>query len=161
MKTAIALPLEASAKIGQALEQLCHLTGAECVLLADISGHLIDVYSQMRDVDPAAVAALAAGDVAAAAELARQIGEPHPCAAVFHEGQHRSIYLVNVAGNLILAVIFQTTTPVGLVRLMAGRVAERLQTLIAQYEESPQPHEVFSTADLAALMSQLEQTFGD
>lgn len=163
MKANIVLPAEMADQIEQILVHLRRSTEAECVLLADISGQLIDVHSRMREVDPVLVATLAAGDVAAMAELARQVGEENPRGAVLHEGERKSIYLVNVAGSLILIVVFQAETPIGLVRLLAGRAAERLQALVARYEghlEQPEaiPTTGIGTADFgAALMDELER----
>jgi len=162
MKTGISLPPEMADEIAQILVHLRRATEAECVLLADISGQLIDAHSRMREVDPVLVATLAAGDVAAMAELARQVGEESPRGAVLHEGAHKSIYLVNVAGSFILIVVFQAETPVGLVRLMAGRAAERLQALVARYEEQlAWPQTLPTTNFRTALMDELEKALGE
>lgn len=162
MKTGMSLPSEMADEIAQILVHLRRSTEAECVLLADISGQLIDVHSRVQEVDPVLVATLAASDVAAMAELARQIGEESPRGAVLHEGTHKSIYLVNVAGSFILIVVFQAETPVGLVRLMAGRAAERLQELVARYEEQLEwPQILPATNFRTALMDELEKALGE
>lgn len=162
MNTSVVLPTEIADEIEQILVHLRRSTEAECVLLADISGQLIDVHSRMREVDPVLVATLAASDIAAMAELSRQVGEESPRGAVLHEGAHKSIYLVNVSGSLILIVIFQAETPVGLVRLMAGRAAERLQALVARYEEQLVWPQTLHTTDFGtALMDELEKAFGE
>jgi predicted regulator of Ras-like GTPase activity (Roadblock/LC7/MglB family) len=161
MNTSIVLPIEMASQIEQILVHLRRSTEAECVLLADISGQLIDVQSRMRDVDPVLVATLAASDIAAMAELAHQVGEENTRGAVLHEGKHKSIYLVSVASSLILIVIFQAEIPIGLVRLLAGRAAEQLQTLVAGYEEHLAQPPAVPAADFgAALMGELEKALG-
>jgi predicted regulator of Ras-like GTPase activity (Roadblock/LC7/MglB family) len=161
MSTSIILPTEMADQIEQILVHLRRSTEAECVLLADISGQLIDAQSRMREVNPVLVATLAASDIAAMAELAHQVGEENARGSVLHEGKHKSIYLVNVAGSFILIVIFQAEIPIGLVRLLAGRAAERLQTLVAGYEEHLVQPEAIPPADFgAALMGELEKAFG-
>lgn len=161
VKANIVLPAEMADQIEQILTHLRRSTEAECVLLADISGRLIDVHSRMREVDPVLVATLAASDIAAMAELARQVGEENPRGSVLHEGSHKSIYLVSVADSFILIVVFQTETPIGLVRLLAGRTAERLQALVARYESClGQPEPLPATDFSAALMGELEKAFG-
>ncbi len=162
MKTSVVLSTEMADEIEQVLLRLQRSTEAECVLLADISGQLIDVHSRMREVDPVLVATLAASDIAAMAELSRQVGEDSPRGAVLHEGARKSIYLVNVGGSLILIVVFQAETPVGLVRLMAGRAAERLQALVARYEEQLARPQTFTTAGFrTALMDELEKALNE
>jgi len=87
MKTGISLPAELAEQIERILADLHRRTGAECILLADISGQLITAQGQMRASDPVLVAALAAGDVAALTELARQFGEENPHGSFLHEGE--------------------------------------------------------------------------
>jgi len=160
MRTGFALPAEMADQIEQTLVRVRRMTEAQCVLLADVSGQLISLHGEMQASDPVLVAALAAGDVAAMAELSRQIGEENPSGAFLHEGETKSIYLYNVVGSLILIVIFGSNTPVGLVRLFAGRAAEELVTMTDQFEElvnSP----VETSADFgAALSDELEKMFG-
>jgi predicted regulator of Ras-like GTPase activity (Roadblock/LC7/MglB family) len=161
MRAGFALPVEMADQIEQTLVRLRRMTEAECVLLADISGQLISLHGHMHESDPVLVAALAAGDVAAMAELSRQIGEENPSGAFLHEGERKSVYLNNLAGNLILIVIFRADTPIGLVRLFAGRTAEELLTIADQFEEFASSPEETTTIDFsAALSDELERAFG-
>jgi predicted regulator of Ras-like GTPase activity (Roadblock/LC7/MglB family) len=160
MKAGFALPVEMADEIEQALVRLRRMTEAECVLLADVSGQLISLHGQMDQTDPVLVAALAAGDVAAMSELSRQIGEENPSGAFLHEGEHKSIYLNNVAGSLILIVIFGSDVPVGLVRLFAGRAAEELLQVTGQFEDLITTPTGSATSDFsAALSDELEKAF--
>ena len=67
-----------------------------------------------------------------------------------------------MANSLILIVIFGAETPVGLVRLFAGRAAEELLAMVDQFEELISvPADSTTTADFsAALSSELEKAFG-
>jgi predicted regulator of Ras-like GTPase activity (Roadblock/LC7/MglB family) len=160
MRTDFALPVEMADQIEQILARVRRMTEAECVLLADISGQLISMQGQMQESDPVLVAALAASDVAAIAELSRQIGEENPSGAFFHEGEHKSVYLANVAGSLILIVIFRADIPIGLVRLFGGRAAEQLRPLASEFEELPSRPDETSTTDFGtALAAELERAF--
>jgi predicted regulator of Ras-like GTPase activity (Roadblock/LC7/MglB family) len=136
MKTGFSLPVKLAEQIERILADLHRRTGAECILLADVSGQLITAQGQMQAVDPVLVAALAAGDVAALTELARQIGEENPHGSFLHEGENRNMYIFNVAGSFIMIVIFRTGTPVGLIRLFVRRAAERLYPLTDEFEDS-------------------------
>jgi hypothetical protein len=111
---------------------------------------------------PVLVAALAAGDVAALSELARQIGEKDRHGSFLHEGANKSIYLSSVDGSFILIIIFRTDTPIGLVRLFAGRAVEQLRSLAAEFEKSlSQPEEILDADFGVALASGLDEAFGE
>lgn len=160
MKANFALPVKMADEIDPILTHLQRMTEAECVLLADISGQLISMVGRLEESDPVLVAALAAGDVAAMAELNRQIGEEDPSGSFLHEGEHKSIYLCYLANTFILIVIFRTETPAGLVRLFTGRSVEKLAPLAEQFEQlAGQPRESASTDFSAALSDELEKAF--
>jgi predicted regulator of Ras-like GTPase activity (Roadblock/LC7/MglB family) len=156
------LPRRLAEQIEQILSDLRREAEAECVLLADISGQLISVAGQLQEIDPVLVAALAAGDVAAMAELTRHIGEESRHSSFLHEGERKSIYLFSVASSFILIVIFWAGTPIGLVRLVGGRTAARLYALSAAFEELMHvPHETPSHDFRVALADELEKAFVD
>ena len=162
MTTGFALPEELAEQIEQILVDVRHRARAECILLADVSGQLISVQGQTQGMDPVLVAALAAGDVAALSELARQIGETDHRGSFLHEGVNKSIYLFGVSESFILIVIFRTDTPIGLVRLFAGRAVEQLRPLAVEFEQSlSQPEEIFDADFGAALADELEEVFGE
>ena len=127
MRADFALPIEMVDQIEQIIVSLHRMTEAECVMLADISGQLISVHGHLEESDPTLVAALAAGDVAAMAELSRRIGEESPSCSLLHEGKHKSIYMHNIANSFVLLVVYSSDTLIGMVRLFAGRAAEKLE----------------------------------
>jgi len=162
MRVNFSLPTEMADQIDKILVRVRRMTEAECVLLADVSGQLIGLHGQTQGSDPVLVAALAAGDMAAMVELSRQVGEEDPSGAFLHEGEHKSVYLYNVAGSLILIVIFGPGTPVGLVRLFAGRAADELLTIADQFEELASSAPEAASEDFsAALSDELEKAFGE
>ena len=161
MSTSLTLPTELVNQIEQILADLRREAEAECILLADVSGQLISVEGRMQEIDPVLVAALAAGDVAAMAELTHHIGEESYHGSFLHEGESKSIYLFSVANSFILVVIFSADTPIGLVRLVGGRAAARLYALSATFEELMHiPHETPTHDFRAALADELEKAFG-
>lgn len=167
MDVGLVLPVKLAEQIESILEDLCRRTGAEHVLLADISGQLISAQgkmagasSQMQKFDPVLVAALAASDAAAMTELTRQIGEENPHGSFLHEGENKSVYLFNVAGSFVLIVVFRANTPIGLIRLFVRRAAERMYPLTAEFEDymgppRPVPNMEFS----GTLMKELDKVF--
>jgi predicted regulator of Ras-like GTPase activity (Roadblock/LC7/MglB family) len=162
MKTGLTLPVDLAGQIEHILADVYHKARAECVLLADVSGQLLAIQGQTLEMDPMIVAALAAGDVAALSELARQIGETDHRGSFLHEGAHKSIYLFGVNTNFILIVIFRADTPIGLVRLFAGRAVEQLHPLVVEFEQSlSRPEELIGADFGAALADELEEAFGE
>ena len=158
----LTLPRRLADQIEQILADLRHEAEAECVLLADVSGQLISVTGQMQEIDPVLVAALAAGDAAAMAELNRHIGEESHHSSFLHEGERKSIYLFSVASSFILIIIFRADTPIGLVRLVGGRATARLYALSATFEELMHvPHETPRHDFRVALADELEKAFVD
>ncbi len=163
MKTGLTLPAELAGRIEVILADVYHKARAECILLADVSGQLLDVQGPTLGMDPVIVAALAAGDVAALSELARQIGEKDRHGSFLHEGANKGIYLSSVGGSFILIIIFRTATPLGLVRLFAGRAVEQLHPLAAEFEESLNlsgEGELLGDDFGVALAGELELAFG-
>jgi predicted regulator of Ras-like GTPase activity (Roadblock/LC7/MglB family) len=162
MSLGLALPAEMAEKIDEMLMRLCREAGAQCALLADISGQLISVQGRTQGIDPVLVAALAAGDVSAMSELSRQVGESDPHGSFLHEGQNKNIYLFNVAGSFILIVVFGPDVPVGLVRLFVGRTADDLADLTDKFEELMEKPSPAADADFgAALEDELTRVFGE
>lgn len=160
MRRGLALPKKLATHIESILVDLRRRTGAECVLLADFSGQLISAQGQVQGSDPVLVAALAASDVAAMAELTRQIGEENPHGSFLHEGENKSVYLFNVANSFILIVIFRADKAVGLIRMFVRRAAERLYPLTDEFEDVMGQAVQVSDADFeAALAKELDRVF--
>lgn len=134
MPKPVILPEAQVERIEQILDELRAKTRASYVFLADISGQLIHARGVTRATDLAALAALTASNMAATAEMARQIGESQPFRLMFHEGAKRNIYLSQVAASFLLAVVFDAEVQIGLVRLFSKRAVEELQALAKEYE---------------------------
>ncbi len=121
-------PREPLVKIEACLERLLHRSRALCVLLADISGQLISEKGAKEGLNSVALAALAASNMAATAEMAKQIGETGSFSYLFHEGERRHIYISSVGRTLLLIIIFDEMTQIGLVRIFAKlAIGELLQ----------------------------------
>ena len=156
------IPEELLDEIEYILNHLAEKARTDTILLADISGQLIAIQGIMEEGTPAIVAALAAGDVAAMAELSSRIGEEDPHGSFFHEGETKSIYLHNIAGSFILIVIFRSETPIGLVRLFAKRAVEQLLPLTKRFEQAMGPPKTFNPDNFSkGITQELEDTFPD
>jgi len=153
MGSQITLPEDLAAQIEHILSEVHTRVQVDCVLLADVSGQLIEVQGDTERLDPVLVAALAAGELAAMNELARQIGDRTPHGSFLHEGEERSLYIASVLGTFILIVVFSADIPVGLVRLFVRRAVERLHPLAADFEELVGNSNQLLGADFGSVLS--------
>jgi len=127
-------PDELFVRLEDCLERLLSRSRALSVFLADTSGELISETGKATGLPLPNLAALAAGNMAATAELARQMGEPAPFSYLFHEGRRRSIYISSVGQTFLLAIIFDEMTQIGLVRIFARLAVNELVGLAAELE---------------------------
>jgi predicted regulator of Ras-like GTPase activity (Roadblock/LC7/MglB family) len=110
--------------INQLLQRFLFETSARCALVVDRSGQLVTTAGDRPQFDVTAFATLTAADFSANDQLARLIGESD-FNTLFHQGERESMLLADVARRVILVVLFDNRTTLGLVRLkMRGTVEE-------------------------------------
>jgi len=118
-------------KITEHLGALLKESQARCALVVDRTGQLLANAGEPLKFDPTAFASLTAADFSANDQLAKMIGEPE-FASLFHQGEKESMYLADVARRVILVVLFDQRTTVGLVRL---KVKQTVADLTKVFEE--------------------------
>ena len=91
----------------------------------DKNGQQIAAHGDMRGVDATSLASLTAGNVAATDGLAKLIGEKE-FSILFHEGERDNIHISLVAQRVILVVIFDERSSLGLVRLRVKKASAEL-----------------------------------
>src|SRR6478735_3187390 len=117
--------------ITQSLQRFLHECNGRCALLVDRTGQLVATVGEQPKFDSTAFATLTAADFSANDQLARLIGETD-FNSLFHQGERESMYLADVARRVILVVIFDNRTTLGLVRLKMKHTVEELTKLIEQ-----------------------------
>lgn len=127
-------PEELFLRIEDCLDRLLDRSRAICVFLADGSGQLVSESGRGTKLDTTALAAVAASNMAATGELARQMGESAPFSYLFHEGRTRSIYISSVPQTFLLVIIFDEMTQIGLVRILARVAVRELLSVTAELE---------------------------
>lgn len=103
---------------------------ARVVFLVDKDGQQIAVNGDVGNIDTTSLASLAAGNVAATGGMAELIGEKE-FPTLSHEGERESIHIC-VIGRVLLVVIFDDRSSLGLVKL---RVKQATPELHAIFEE--------------------------
>jgi len=101
-------------------------SNSKIVFLVDKNGQQIAVQGDMRGVDATSLASLTAGNVAATDGLAKLIGEKE-FSILFHEGERDNIHISLVAQRVILVVIFDEKSSLGLVRLRVKKASQELE----------------------------------
>jgi predicted regulator of Ras-like GTPase activity (Roadblock/LC7/MglB family) len=138
------------AAITQSLQRFLFDSNARCALLVDRTGQLVATVGEQPNFDPTAFATLTAADFSANDQLARLIGEKD-FNSLFHQGEKESMYLADVARRVILVVLFDGRTTLGLVRLKMKQTVDELTRLFEQVfarAASGQPqHNILAGAD--------------
>ncbi len=118
-------------RINGVLARLWTDSNAKIVFLVDKNGQQIAAKGDLDKVDATSLASLTAGNVAATDGLARLIGEKE-FSILFHEGERDNIHISIVGQRLILVVIFDERSSLGLVRLRVRKAAGDLEEVLNQ-----------------------------
>ncbi|MGK0357773.1 MAG: putative regulator of Ras-like GTPase activity (Roadblock/LC7/MglB family) [Bradymonadia bacterium] len=118
---------------------------AKAVFLVDKNGQLLACSGDTASMDTTSLASLTAGNIAATGGLAQLLGEKE-FAIQFHEGENDNIHISLVSQRIILVIIFDQRSSLGLVRLRvrkaSGELAAVLKTIDTKAQE--QGSSVFS-----------------
>ncbi|MGE5284484.1 MAG: roadblock/LC7 domain-containing protein [Actinomycetota bacterium] len=111
------------------LRKLLADSSGKVVFLVDKNGTLLASAGDAAGFDTTSLASLAAGNIAATGGLANLIGEKE-FSILFHEGERDNMHLSVVADRLILVVVFDRRSSVGLVRLRVRQASARLAAVM-------------------------------
>ncbi len=140
-----------SQRIEGILSNLLYESNARCALLVDRTGQLVTTVGEQPDFDSAAFASLTAADFSANDQLAILIGEEE-FSSLFHQGRTESMYLADIGKRLILVVLFNKQTTLGLVRI---KIKDAVGGLTKAFED------VFGRAEADDETPALERGFVD
>lgn len=119
---------EESQQINVVLDKLYRDANAKVVFLVDKNGQLIAASGDTKNLDTTSLASLTAGNIAATGGLAQLIGEKE-FSILFHEGEKDNIHISIVGQRVILVIIFDARSSLGLVRLRVKKASEELKTI--------------------------------
>ena len=101
---------------------------AKVVFLVDKNGQQIAAAGDVKSIDATSLASLTAGNVAATDGLAKLIGEKE-FSLLFHEGEKDNLHISIIGGRVILVVIFDSRSSLGLVRLRVKKASDELNKI--------------------------------
>jgi predicted regulator of Ras-like GTPase activity (Roadblock/LC7/MglB family) len=112
-------------QINEELQKLFQQSNAKVVFLVDKNGQLIASAGDTHEIDTTSLASLTAGNIAATGGIARLLGEKE-FTILFHEGEKDNIHISLIGQRVILVVIFDKRSSLGLVRLRVKKSSEAL-----------------------------------
>src|SRR6266498_884176 len=129
---------------------------AKVVFLVDKDGQEIAVQGEVGNLDTTSLASLAAGNVAATGGMAQLIGEKE-FPTLSHEGEKESIH-ISVIGRLLLVVVFDERSSLGLVKLRSKQISQKIYAMIdeitqATSDGSDSPFDEITDEDIDSLFN--------
>ncbi len=121
-------------KVLAVTQRLVKDASAKGVFVVDRNGQLISEAGEMRGIDTTSLASLTAGSVAATGGLAKIVGE-EDFPTHFHQGQRDNLHITLIAGRIILVVIFDSRSSLGLVRLRVKKAGAQLAKVFEEIQK--------------------------
>ncbi len=145
--------------VKKCLGELYSKTKANAVLFADIAGQLIGERGDTSHINTTVLAALAAADFSATAEMAKLVGEEARFKLLFHEGEKNNVYLTNVGDEYFLIIIFQSNVALGMVRVYTKKAVEALDKIIKEGGSSKTVTDIIDDDFGELLANELDSSF--
>jgi len=128
MDSQLVLYEEDHRRILAVIGRLVREANAKGIFVVDKNGQLIAEAGEVRGIDSTSLASLTAGSIAATGGLAKIIGE-EDFPIHFHQGTRDNLHITTVARRMILVVIFDERSSLGLVRLRVKKAGVELEKL--------------------------------
>ncbi len=125
-------------RIQGAVTELVHNANAKVVFVVDKNGQLIAASGDIDNLDTTSLASLTAGNIAATGGMAKLLRE-NEFATQYHEGKNAHIHIQLVGNRVILVVIFDSKSSLGLVRLRVKKTTQQLDTIFQSVDQKPPP----------------------
>jgi predicted regulator of Ras-like GTPase activity (Roadblock/LC7/MglB family) len=110
-------------QIDAELSKLHQLANAKITFLVDKNGQLIASVGETQNLDTTSLASLTAGNIAATGGMAKLLGEKE-FSILFHEGEKDNVHISLIGDRVILVVVFDQRSSLGLVRLRVKKSSE-------------------------------------
>ena len=138
-------------QIDAEIQRLLQQANAKVVFLVDKNGQLIAATGETENLDTTSLASLTAGNIAATGGMAKLLGEKE-FTILFHEGARDNIHISIIGQRVILVVIFDDRSTLGLVRLRVKKSSEELGAI---FDRLMKKAEAEATAGQASPFSEI------
>lgn len=150
---------EEAQQVSEIIDQLVKEANAKVVFVVDKNGQLISSSGETEGLDTTSLASLTAGNIAATGGLAKLLGEKE-FSILFHEGEKDNLHISLIAQRVILVVIFDERSSLGLIRLRVKKATEKLTEVFeslakkaAKAEAGSSPFAEITDDDIDSLFS--------
>jgi predicted regulator of Ras-like GTPase activity (Roadblock/LC7/MglB family) len=117
-------------RIQKVLAHVLTESAASNALLIHKDGNLVAQVGFTANMDVTSLAALAAGSFASTRAIAHLIGETE-FSVMFHQGAKENIHIAMMDENVILLLVFDDRTNLGLVKISTAHAKQKLEEVLA------------------------------
>lgn len=121
-------------KVLAVTQRLVRDANAKGVFVVDRNGQLIGEAGELRGIDTTSLASLTAGCIAATGGLAKLVGE-EDFPVHYHQGQRDNLHITLVSSRIILVVVFDDRSSLGLVRLRVKKAGAELAKIFEDIQK--------------------------
>jgi predicted regulator of Ras-like GTPase activity (Roadblock/LC7/MglB family) len=160
IEPSLALYGDAFDQVEQQLLDLLNATGVRYCLMVDRKGFVLSHKEALWAPRPPAldsVATLVAGNAAATGALAGMLGE-RTFSEQIHQGENGVLYVESIGDKALLVLIFDSSVPLGKVKLYAKKTIAQLEDVLDNVGEAPKIEFDKGFSDTAGAM--LDDLFG-
>ena len=125
-------------RLNKILSHLITESASTYVLLINKDGNLISQVGFSPNINVTSLAALAAGSFASTKAIATLIGETE-FSVMFHQGEKENIHISLVDEDVIMVLIFDDRTNLGLVKMIAAQAKAKLGTVLLDVRKNGVP----------------------
>jgi len=148
-------------KILAICERLVRDANAKGVYVVDKNGQLVCESGEMQGVDSTSLASLTAGCIAATGGLAKIVGEDE-FPIHFHQGQRDNLHITLVGDRMILMVVFDERSSLGLVRLRVKKAGGELAKIFEEVKKKSEAQAASGNSPFAEITDDdIDNLFSD
>jgi predicted regulator of Ras-like GTPase activity (Roadblock/LC7/MglB family) len=142
-------------------QRLVRDANAKGIFVVDKAGQLICEAGEMQGVDSTSLASLTAGCIAATGGLAKIVGEDE-FPIHFHQGERDNLHITLVGSRMILVVIFDERSSLGLVRLRVKKASTELAKIFEEIEKKSEQQAASGSSPFAEITDDdIDNLFSD
>jgi len=134
MDTQLVMHDEDYRRILDVINRLVRDANAKALFVVEKNGQLIAEAGEITGIDTTSLASLTAGSIAATGGLAKIIGEDD-FPVHFHQGVQDNLHITLVAKRVILVVVFDDRSSLGLVRLRVKKAGAELAKVFEEIQK--------------------------
>ena len=142
-------------------DRLVRDANAKGAYIVDKNGQLICEAGEMQDVDSTSLASLTAGCIAATGGLAKIVGEEE-FPIHFHQGERDNLHITLVGDRMILMVVFDERSSLGLVRLRVKKAGAELARIFEEVKKKSEQQAMSGESPFAEITDDdIDNLFSD